>query len=247
MRALKGHVENGDIVPEKAIGVKVLLVSTDIQTIDMLCHFMEEMAMHVDVCSDIDSAAGKLCHVKFEAVIIDCKYGARAIEFLKKPRQMTSHRGAVVMAILNNSDEMPSAFRAGASFALVRPFPPTILARTLRASYPFMVREMRRYFRCPLETSVHISSSIRPEFVANSLNISEGGMAIISSVRPSVGERLDLTLTLPGADNILRMSTEVCWTNDTGRVGLEFIQVSAAALTRLQSWLSDRLEEQLLN
>jgi CheY-like chemotaxis protein len=232
-------------VQAKAIGVRVLLVSGDIQTIDTLCHFMEEMAIHVDVCSDIDSAVGKLCHAKFEAVIVDLRYGAKALEFLKKPRQMTAHKGAVVLAILNDSDEMPSAFRAGASFALVRPLPPSILARTLRASYPFMVREMRRYYRCPVEIPIQIFSSGRPAFVANSVNISEGGAAIVSPVKLAVGERLDLKLTLPGTENALEVSGEVCWTNDTGRAGLEFVQVSDGALTQLQSWLSDRLEERL--
>ena len=118
------------------IGVRVLLVSGDIQTIDTLCDYMEQLAMHVEVCSDIASAAGKLCHSKFEGVIVDFHDRAPALELLKKQREMTSYKSAVVIAVLNTSDEMPSAFRAGASFVLVKPLSPTVLMRTLKASYP---------------------------------------------------------------------------------------------------------------
>ena len=147
------------------IGVRVLLVSGDIQTIDTLCEFMEQLAMHVEVCSDVASAAGKLCHSKFDGVIVDFHDRAEALELLKKQREMTSYKSAVAIALLKNSDEMPSAFRAGASFVLVRPLSPTVLMRTLKASYPLMVRERRRSFRCPLQIPIFVSAGSRPEFM----------------------------------------------------------------------------------
>jgi hypothetical protein len=80
-----------------AIGVRVLLVSRDIQTIDTLCEFMGKIAMHVEVCSDFASATRKLCHAKFEALVVDFKDRAEALEFLKTSRQMTSHKASVVL------------------------------------------------------------------------------------------------------------------------------------------------------
>lgn len=234
-----------DVVGAKTTGVRILLVSDDIRIIDTLCHCMEQMAMHVDVCSDIGSATRKLCHSKFEALVVDLKDAARALELIKKPREMTSHKGVVVLAILNSSTEMPSAFRAGASFALVKPFPPGVLARTLRASYPLMVRERKRSYRCPLQIPVHVSSSTHSDFVANSINISEGGIALTSSVNLQVGERLILKLTLPDTASAARITCEVCWADETGRVGLEFVQVPTTVAEQLQSWLGDRLEESL--
>jgi DNA-binding NtrC family response regulator len=231
----------------KGTGVKVLLVSSDIQVIDILCHFMEQMAMHVEVCSDVSSATRKLCHAKFEAIVIDFKNPAEALELVKKPRQMTSHKGVVVLAILNHSHEMPGAFRGGASFALVRPLIPATVVRTLRASYPLMVREKRRSYRCPLQISVQVSSNVRPEFVATSVNISEGGMALSTSVPLQVGERLSLKMTLPGTDCPIKINGEVGWNDMAGRLGLEFVQVSQAVKDALQSWIANRVEENLPN
>lgn len=227
----------------KATTVRVLLVSSDIQIIDTLCHFMEQMAMHVEVCSDFNSAARRLCHAKFEALVVDFKSPAHALELIKKPREMTSHKGVVVVAILNSSNEMPAAFRGGASFALVKPLVPAIIMRTLRASYPLMVRERRRYFRCPLQVAVNIPSSSRPDFVATAVNISEGGMAIATSVPLQVGERTGLQLRLPDTDCETRINGEVCWSDKAGRIGLQFVRVPQTTLEALQSWLANQLEE----
>lgn len=88
-----------------------------------------------------------------------------------------------------------------------------------------------------------MSSSTHSDFVANSINISEGGIALISSVILHVGERLTLKLTLPDTASAARINCEVCWADETGRVGLEFVQVPTTVAEQLQSWLGDRLEE----
>jgi CheY-like chemotaxis protein len=240
--ALETRSRSGVTVTTKAISVRVLLVSGDTQTIDTLCHFMERMAMHVEVCSDISSATRKLCRGKFEAVVVDFKNPAETLELIKTPREMTSHKGVVVLAILNSSNDMPDAFRAGANFALVRPLLTPILMRTLRAAYPLMVQERRRYYRCPVQLPIHISGVSR-DFVGKSVNISEGGMALITSVPLRVGENINLRLTLPGAEGTATMSSEVCWTDNAGRVGLVFVEVPATVLEQLQTWLAGRLAE----
>ena len=228
-----------------AIGVRVLLVSGDIQTIDTLCEFMGKMAMHVEVCSDFASATRKLCHSKFEAVVVDFKERAKALELLKTSRQMTSHKAAIVLAILNSNDEMPSAFRAGASFVLVKPLSPAVLMRTLRVSYPLMVNERRRSFRCPVQIPVYVSIGAKPEFIATSANISEVGIALTNAPGLQVGDRVALRLTLPLTRAAAAITAEVCWCNPAGVSGMEFIQVSALVKEQLRSWLAARLEEYL--
>jgi CheY-like chemotaxis protein len=238
-------IQHGAIVPA-IIGVRVLLVSGDIQTIDTLCEFMEQLAMYVEVCSDIASAAGKLCHSKFDGVIVDFHDRAETLELLKKQREMTSYKSAVAIALLKNSDEMPSAFRAGASFVLVRPLSPTVLMRTLKASYPLMVRERRRSFRCPLQIPIYVSAGSRPEFMATSANISEGGIALTTPAGLQVGERVVLRFALPGLEDTAQISAEVCWNDNAGRVGMEFAQVPGPVKEQLVAWLADRLGESLL-
>jgi|SRR5580658_416043 CheY-like chemotaxis protein len=237
--------EKRDPVPSKSIGVRALLVSADIQTIDTLCHYMGKLAMHVDVCSDFASATGKLCHSKYEAIVVDFKDSAAALELLRKSREMTSHKAAVVMAILNGNDEMPSAFRAGASFVLVKPISAAVLVRTLKVSHPLMVNEKRRYYRCPVQILVYVSVGSRPEFIATSVNISEHGIALGSSPALQVGDRVALRLTLPDPPVSAKISAEVCWRDGAGAAGLEFVEVPLHVKEQLTTWLSTRLEESL--
>ena len=240
-----GQIEEKDAAPSPAIGVRALLVSGDIQTIDTLCHFMGQMAMHVEVCSDFTLASGKLCHSKFEALVVDFKQREDALDLLKKSRQMTSHKAAVVLAVLNSNDEMPSAFRAGASFVLVKPLSPQVVMRTLRVSYPLMMHERRRYFRYPIQIPVHVSNGPQHEMLATSANISEGGIALTRAPGLKVGDRVILLLTLPCAQVAGKINAEVCWRDDTGSAGLEFINVPMATKEELASWLTAKLEEYL--
>jgi len=231
--------------PPRAIGVRVLLVSGDIQTIDTLCESMGKMAMHVDICSDFASATRKLCHSKFEALAVDFKERAQALDLLKKSRQMTSHKAAVVLAILNCNEEMPSAFRAGASFVLVKPLSPLVLMRTLKVSYPLMVNEKRRSFGCPVQIPVSVSIASQPEFTATSVNVSEVGIALIRAPGLQVGDRVALRLTLPHTQVAVPITAEVCWCDPAGSAGMEFVQVSGSVKEQLVSWLAARLEEYL--
>lgn len=232
-------------MPAKAIGIRALLVSADIQTIDTLCDYMGKLAMHVDVCSDFASATRKLCHAKYEAIVVDFKETAYALDLLKKSREMTSHKAAVVIAILNGNDEMPAAFRAGASFVLVKPISLAVLMRTLKVSYPLMVNERRRYYRCPVQTPVHVSVGSRPEFVATSVNISELGIALSNSPMLRVGDRVVLRLTLPDPPVSAKISAEVCWCNAAGAAGLQFLEVPLRVREQLIAFLGVRLEESL--
>jgi CheY-like chemotaxis protein len=231
--------------PPPTIGVRVLLVSRDIQTIDTLCDSMGKMSMHVDICSDFATATNKLCHSKFEALVVDFKDRTEALDLLKKLRQMTSHKSSVVVAILNCNEEMPSAFRAGASFVLVKPLSPTLLMRTLRVSYPLMVNEKRRSFRCPVRVPVYVSHGSQPEFMATSANISEVGIALTNSPGLQVGDRVTLRLMLPHTQADAKITAEVCWSKPVGSAGLEFVQVPASIKDQLVSWLAARLEDYL--
>jgi CheY-like chemotaxis protein len=218
-------------------------VSGDIEIFETLSRFMEKEAMRVERCPDISAAPRRLCASKFEAVVLDFRLRAEALELLKNLRQTKLHKAVVVIAILNDNDGMPGAFRAGASFALERPLSAVTAMRTLRAAYPLMVRERSRYFRCPLQIPACISIDSRPEFSVTSVNISEGGMGIANAPALELGARVVLRLKLPGFQTDAKINAVVCWRDEEGRAGLEFTYQSPQLQAQLSSWLADRLAE----
>ena len=222
--------------------VRVLLVSRNIQTIEFLCAYMQKLAMHVETVCEVESATRKLCHSKFEGVIIDLELGDEALQLLKKLRDLTSHRHAVSFAIVGNQIEAGIEYKAYVTFVLPRPFSPPSVIRTVRASYPLMFRERRRDYRYPIEmrTTVAIDNT---EIPASSINISETGMAILLSTPLDIGTGVQLRLDLPGVAESLNMSGEVRWTDPKGRTGIHFLEVPQVVSERLQLWLSERMAE----
>lgn len=228
------------------IPVKVLLVSPDTQTIETLSHFMQQAGMCVEVRSDITSATRSLRHSKFEGVAIDFRERTQALELLTGLHKMTSHDGVVVLAILDKNEDVPSTFHSGANFILERPFASRLVVATLKASYSLMLQERRRYFRCSVQIPVHLSiAGSTREFVATSTNISERGIAIATPIPLHVGEQLQMTMALPGINKSVGMSGEIRWSDGSGRVGIQFVQVSPDVTELLRSWLFDRLQESL--
>ncbi len=230
---------------EQSAAVRVLLVSCHIQTIEILCHLLQKMAVHAETCCDYTAAMRKLCRAKFEGIVVDLDDEKNGLDLLSKLRGMTSHKGAVSYAVLNEPDQKAAAFRAGANFVFDRPLSAGLVGRTLTASYPLLVRERRRYFRCPIQTTTYVSGGSGREFTATSVNLSESGIAINSPIPLRDGERLQLRLQLPGKTKFVTMSGDVCWTDATGRAGIQFVRLTRKVLEELHAWLSSRLNDSM--
>jgi hypothetical protein len=203
------------------------------------------MAIHVESCCDAASAMRKLCHGKFEGVIVDLDSDG-ALELPKKIQTLTSNKSALSFAISGHGHAQADAFRCGVNFVLERPLVPGNVFRVLKASYPMMVRERRRYFRCPLQVSVYVTRREEAEFMVTSLNLSEAGICLNSPTPMQVGDRLRLRLCLPGDSEFLDLTGEVCWSEAMGRVGIQFSGLADRVAQSLRTWLSDRLEEIVL-
>ncbi len=229
---------------KESISVRVILVSSDIQIIETFCRMAQAMTIHMEPCCDADSAMRKLCHGKYEGVAIDLDIEG-GVELLKKIRSLTSNKSALTFAILRSRSDSRQRFFTAANFVLDRPLQPAVIFHVLKASYPMMVREKRRYFRCPVQISVFVTRGSNPEFVVPSLNISEAGICLSSSTPMQVGDQLRLRLQLPGESEYLNLAGEVCWSEAMGRVGVQFSGLAPKVAQALQNWLGERLEETL--
>jgi PilZ domain len=228
----------------ESICVRVLLVCRDIQVIETFCRFAQAMSIHVELSCDVESAMRKLCHGKFEGVIVDLEVDG-GHELLPKIRTLTSNKSVLSFAILQQHYQRGDSFPSTASFVLERPLLSAVVLRVLKASYPMMVRERRRYFRCPLQISVFVTREGEPEFAVTSLNLSEAGICLNSSTPIKVGDRLRLRLCLPGDTEFLNLAGVVCWSEALGRLGVQFSGLTDKVAQSLRSWLAERLEQTL--
>jgi CheY-like chemotaxis protein len=226
--------------------LRALVVSRDTPTIKSLSRLFEESVIQIELRPNEESAIQELCRNKYEAIVLDFKSVRDGLGLLRKQRAMTSNGTAVTWGIVNSDRQIARAVEAGANFAIARPLSETCFVRMLKASYPLMLREKRRYYRTPMRAQVLVRNSSYPEFIANSLNISEGGIALEGAVPVEVGEKLDLRFRLPGVEEMTSLTADVCWFDRDGRVGLHFVTISQRMKEQIQRWIREPLNADIM-
>jgi hypothetical protein len=232
-------------VPAHAASVSIcsaLLVSKDEATIKPLSESMQQLAIATEVCSEVSIAPVLLNRRKFGATIVDFRFRDQARTFLEKVRHSPSNRSSVMFAISDNDAETAVAFKDGSNFVLRRPLSESSIDQTLEAAYGLILREHRRYFRCPLEVPVTLRRPGMTEVYAQVVNISEGGIAINTSALLKPGIEVRVEFTLPGYELPFAAESAICWSRK-GYVGLRYVSLSARLRTKSQQWLSRSLEQ----
>jgi hypothetical protein len=218
-----------------------LLASADPTTIQQFSHSLQELSLSNDVCRSAPDAISLLNRRKFDAVIVDLLLGEQAELILDEVRLSTSNRTAVTFAIGGNDAE-GATFRKKWDFVLDRPLSTRSIDSILKPAYGLILRERRRYFRCPISIPVVIQRRAKPEVRCNSVNISEGGMALSTFVPLNPGEEVRVQFTLPGHEAPFLAESAVCWLK-SGHIGVRFGSLSQEHKAELQGWLSRKLEE----
>src|SRR4029077_7325288 len=173
---------------------RVLLVSTESGAIQMVTGGTQQLAIMTEVCPDVSLAFRLLDGKKFEAVIVD--FGlSQADQMLERVRLSEINRTAVTFAMTDPLQ--PPGFEIQPNFVIEKPLSANLFGRTLKAAFGLMVRERRRYFRCPtaIPAVVHTNGK---EFSCHLVNLSKRGMAVteLPSLKP--GTQLRVLFTLPG-------------------------------------------------
>ena len=220
-----------------------LLVSADPGTIQQFSHTLQEFSISTDVCQDMSAAVSLLNRQKFDAVVVDLQLGEQTELILDEVHLSPSNRTAVTFAISGNDAE-GTALRKRSEFVVERPVSTQSIRSALKPAYGLILRERRRYFRCPISIPVTILRQNMPEVRCCSVNISEGGMAVSTLVPLKPGEEVHVRFALPGHEVTFSAESEICWLK-SGRLGVRFVSLSREHKSELQGWLSQKLEETL--
>ena len=220
-----------------------LVISDDEATIRQLAESMQQFAISAEVCRDAGFALQSLNRRHFEAVVVDLKM-YQAKEIMERVRFCPSNQTATTFAITDGRESL-SGFSTGANFVLERPLSAESLNRSLRVAYGIIMRERRRYFRCPVVIPVMVRNPEGRETQYQTINISESGIAILIPTSVSPETEVAVRFNLPQSQTRFLVQSKICWSDPTGRTGLQFLNMALPQKTELQGWLSRRLEEVL--
>lgn len=218
-----------------------LLLSRDVDVINILQQALSKLSIDVEVCRGARSGAEILCSEKFDAVIVDCDDLQGGLTVLKDLRKSPSNRSSIAFAILNGATTTHQAFELGATFVMQKPVTPLSAMRCLSAGLGLMVRERRRYFRYSVELEVILRLGQNQEIRARTTNVSEGGMAIRATASLERGDTGNLALSLPDGRGTIETKAELVWVDGNGRAGVRFIEMPKNSREELDKWLEEEI------
>ncbi|MFY9680685.1 MAG: PilZ domain-containing protein [Candidatus Sulfotelmatobacter sp.] len=231
--------------PSDAGAATALVVSKDALACQLIIDALRPLAIRPEICEEVFAAARLLDKQKFEAVVVDLQLGEGAMLVMEQLRFSRSNRTAVTFALAAGDKAQTPGIKLDSTFVLPRPLSADSINQILRASYGLVVRERRRYFRCPLAVPVFVRARQPEEFLCQTVNISEGGVAISTRTMPDPALSTAVRFSLPGHSSQLFSETRVRWSGQEGLVGLEFQSLAAPQKSELQEWLARKLEETL--
>ena len=206
---------------------------------------LRPLAIRPEICEEVFAAARLLDKKKFEAVIVDLRLGEGAMLVMEQLRFSRANRTAVTFAITAEDAARAPRVKLDSTFVLPRPLSVGSISQILRAAYGLVVRERRRYFRCPLAVPAFVRARQPKEFLCQTVNVSEGGIAISTRTMPDPEFSTAVRFSLPERPSQLFSETKVCWRGQEGLLGLEFQSLAAPQKSELQEWLARKLDETL--
>jgi CheY-like chemotaxis protein len=216
-----------------------LLVSADKVIIQRFSHALRELSISPYVCPELPESIRLLTDRKFDALLIDLQLGKESGAILDLIRRSPLNRTAVTFAISGSDADVTAAFRKRVVFVFERAVPTQSIRRTLRSAYGLILREQRRHFRCPVAIPITILRQGKLEVRCHSVNISEGGMAVNTSVPLGAGEDVQLHFILPDNKMPWLAQSRICW-RKAGRLGIRFVSLSEEQKSELECWLSKK-------
>ena len=219
---------------------RALIVSNDSTVIEQLIRGMQQFAVAAEVCSDAPSAASLINTRKFEAIIVDLPL-ADQVELFDRIRLSASNGNSVTFAVVHST--AGTELKTQANFLIPKPLDEKLVGSVLKAALGLIIRDYRRYFRCPVAVPVLIRIEGKVQIPCEMMNISEGGLAVTTTVTFDPGATVQAEFILPDEGTAFNIDAEICWCDKKGRAGLHFRSVLPHQHVLLQDWLSRKIEQ----
>jgi CheY-like chemotaxis protein len=186
------------------MAVKILMVDGDVAVLE-LARSSTSSVQWCDLVTVKDGreAAKLLQSQKFDGVVMaDRIPHVDGFELIQHLKDSPLNAGAPIVMLTgeDNIDTMRRGFKAGVTFFAVKPPNRERFFRLFNAVHGAMENERRRHHRLPYRTSVTCTladQEVRSHFVAESIDISEGGMSVKPSGGTAIGQILELEFLLP--------------------------------------------------
>ncbi len=219
------------------MSLKSLVLCSDEKIVRVLRRVLGDLDIEMDLCANSDAALRKLTRNRFEAIVADCG-DEGAFDVLRSARSAPCNKHAVAVAIVEPVVALKAVFDIGAHFVLYKPVMIERAKTSFRAARALMKSERRRNVRIAVQIPVILRSPDgERNMQVNTLDLSEGGMAVAIPHHHRPRGHWNISFTLPGTESPLEIPAEFAWEGSKKQAGLRFGQASSEAMDKLKDWL----------
>jgi CheY-like chemotaxis protein len=225
--------------------MKILLVDDEPEVCRLVKTMVEPLGVEVRISSDSREAALILETEKFDGIMLEVAMpNLDGFELTRKIRSTPPNQQVPIIMItgLDDVGTMRRAFEAGATFFIGKPFSREKIYAIFRTARGAMLAERRRCARLPYRTAV---TCVRGEerFIATSINIGEGGLALEGSGTAEVDEVLTLEFNIPDVKQPIKVTGKIRVKEASGRTAIEFIDHSEAGREVIREYIYGKIQE----
>ncbi len=205
----------------------------------LLERLLDDLSITTEWCQDPEDAASRLLLRRFDCVLVDCAH-PQGTRLVADVTASADHKSAIKICFLDPAQSLAECFSQGGSLALYQPLALEHARNTLRVARALMRHEKRRTRRVGVAENIvmEINGERREAFLAD---VSEGGMAMISTKSLARTERIRLLFALPNSNVIVNLTGEIVSRTAEGRYGIRFLDMSHHIRKALRDWILSRI------
>jgi|ERR1700722_6995239 hypothetical protein len=217
-----------------------LLFSGDAHVLGVMNQILDSFGIQTEVCREVGSALEAVTHRRLDAVIVDWNAANDPTRVVRSARKSSPNSNSTIVAMVDAGSET-HALLVGANFMIYKPVDLDHARRCMRAAYGTMLQERRRAARVSVDIAVPVRTTELGIIEARISDLSVGGLALQCKVPLQIDREVSLVFSLPGANDVVRITGKVVNGNATGRAGVRFSFVPEEDLSSLESWLAMEL------
>jgi len=222
------------------MGASAVLYSKDARVVRIVQAVLTDLSIQSEVASNVEQAVHFLRRQKYDAIFVE--WDEQGAELLSSISRSKHNKKSVTFLISAEPIAIGSAFDLGAHFVLQKPLVVAKVKQMLKAAHGLMMREQRAYYRHPVATQVSIRTE-KKGLSGTVRDLSQGG-ALVECTDPPVKGKLHLRFVLPETETVVETAAKVIWSDPTGRMGVQFQELSAEASQHLVGWAVARSIEE---
>lgn len=216
---------------------KMLLLAGSDELVRRFSTIFTEVGVIVQVVPDSATAISEISAKQYCSLLVDCSLEG-GLDVLELVRQTTPNQKAIVFAIVSGHLEARKANLCGANFLITTPINWDLVRRMARASQSMLLRERRNNDRERVRTTAFLSFAPHEEVPVMTLDLSDGGMAVLSKDKLTMGAQAFVRFLLPGTNIRVECKGKVMWTRNDGQAGLKFLHLADSSRQDIKDWFS---------